>query len=301
MARIPKGLNHFSAAARATRGTNQHWIITLRRKRGVPQGPGGVLRSPEAAKELRDEFLPHFMTAARLQDLTKQGFRMVVESADSVSAPEIHLISGTRVAAQNPQDWLSPSVKWDPAAPAVFFEKCAEAAREGNEKMAFGNQMLYSGQDRSVFGVKDGDPKSPTHFLVLASDVFGNFMDHSFTSEHLNSFFETAFQITRTLDLLDRPIRYVANIGTGFQVGPRVHIHVQSAREGFPSMFPHDYGFSVAEKGTIVAPEGSKPHTEVIRLISERQNVEGFSAEAAAQRKEIDQLLVNQLGQMRSG
>lgn len=299
MAGIPKGLNHFSAAAKATRGTNQHWAITLKGQRAIPQGPGGILRTPEAAKELRETLLPHYMKTAGIQDLTKQGFRLVVEAASSLSAPEIHLISGTRVAAQNPQDWLSPSVKWDPKAPAVFFEKCTEAAVLGNETMAFGNRMLYVEGTRNIFGIMDGDPKSETHFLVLASDIFGNFMDNGFTAKHLNRFFETAFQITRTLNLLDQPIRYVANIGTGFQVGPRVHMHVQIAREGFPSMFPHDYGFSVTEKGTIMAPDGTEIRGEVIRLIKTRQEVTGFSAEAAAQRKGIDRLLINQLGQMR--
>ncbi len=293
-----KTLTYLTAESLIAQGTYRHWRITLKNKRDLPQGPGGILRSPAAVAELRDEFLPNFMLIAGLNDLTRRGFRMVVESADSVCAPEIHLISGQGVAAQNPQDWLSPSVPWNPQAPAVFFEKCAEAAASGQAKMAFGNQMLYAGENRDVFGVRDGDPKSDIHFLILAREAFGNFMDQGFTAEHLNQFFETAFRISHTLMFEFDPVRYTANLGTGFQVGPRVHMHVQHAREDLPSLFPQTYGFSVTKQGTVTAPADSPAHKEVVRLIAARQEIKGFSSEAAAQRRAIDQQLFVKLNRL---
>jgi diadenosine tetraphosphate (Ap4A) HIT family hydrolase len=241
------------------------------------------------------------MRAAGIDCLTEQGFRVAVEVRRQNASPEIHLIAGDRASAQNPQDWLTPSTTWNPSGPAAFFEKCAEAAVAGQERMAFGNQMVYAGGNREIFGVMDGDPKSEIHFLVLATRSFGNFMDADFTVDHMIKFFETAYRICEEMGVLDQHIRLVSNIGTGFQVGARVHMHVQSAREGLPSMFPHDYGFEVGEGGVIRAPEGSEVHGLVTTLIGMRQQIKGFSSHAAEVKQGIDQILLGQLEKIKIG
>ena len=294
MARVMPTAKHFSVRVERNKGIRSHLVLELISKKIRPSGPGGHLRSREAVTELRDTLLPDFMDWAGLHDLTERGLRIAVDILRSDS-PVVHLMAGPKVAAQSPQDWLSPSVAWNPNAPAVFFEKCAAAAREGAETMAFGAQMLYAGKARDSFGVWDGNPKSETHFLVLANDVFGNMMDRGFTAEHLNKFFETAFQICEQLGILDQHVRFVSNIGTGFQVGPRVHMHVQSDKEGLPSMFPQDYGFKVLEDGTVEALQDSKPHREAVRLIELRKKITGFEADKKEARKIIDQLLLDQL------
>jgi diadenosine tetraphosphate (Ap4A) HIT family hydrolase len=254
----------------------------------------GRLDSRAAVAELRDSLLPDFMAQAGIKALTKTGLRIAVDILPN-EPPVVQLMAGDNVPAQNPQDWLSASVCWDPTAPAIFFERCTEAARAGLEKMAFGNRMLYAGEQREVFGVVDGDPKLETHFLVLASSVFGNIMDQGFTSAQLNQFFETAFVLCRQLGILNQPIRYVANTGTGFQVGPRVHLHVLSDRRGLPSMFPSDYGFSVGAGGTIISPTESSAHLDIVDLIGQRQQIKGFSPEAKTARQELDARLLDKL------
>ncbi|MDD5382833.1 MAG: HIT domain-containing protein [Candidatus Margulisbacteria bacterium] len=281
---------YFSGRVEQRLGVKHHLVLDLKGGIEIPKGPGGHLRSREAVAELREELLPDFSAQAGIQELTERGLRMSVDIARN-SSPVIQLIAGPDVAAQSPQDWLSPSVVWNPNAPALFFERCAEAAADGADKMAFGNKMLYADKQREFFGVVDGDLKAETHFLVLARAAFGNILDHGFTADHLNRFFETAFQICKQLGILDQQIRFIANTGTGFQVGPRVHMHVLSSRESLPSMFPVDYGFSVVAGGTIVSPEGSAIHDEVIALIGKRQQIKGFTEQAKTERKAIDSLL----------
>lgn len=295
MTYIPRKSVHFSGRIEHQKGIIYHWILQLKGERKNPSGPGGHLRSREAVEELRDIFLTDFMVSAGLKDLTETGFRLALD-IQRPDSPVIHLMAGKNVAPQNPHDWLSKSLeRWNPAAPAPFFEKCAEAAREGAKTMAFGNQMLYGEGSRDFFGVLDGNPKSETHFLVLAAQTFGNIMDKGFTVDHLNQFFETAFQICQQLGIFDQHTRFVINNGTGFQVGPRVHMHVMSAEKGLPSMFPVDYGFEVSEEGMILQPVGSGKHVEVIDVIKARQQIEGFSPEAKAARLDNNALLLQKL------
>jgi diadenosine tetraphosphate (Ap4A) HIT family hydrolase len=146
----------------------------------------------------------------------------------------------------------------------------------------------------------DGDPKAETHFLVLATETFGNIMDNGFTADHLNNFFEVAYKLCQQLGILGQHVRLVANTGTGFQQSPRVHMHVSSARAGLPSMFPVDYGFSVAENGTVVAPANSSGHQTILELIIQRGKVQGFSPEAKAEKLRIDEQLMYQLARLRT-
>jgi|GEM_PF-2111512 len=274
-----------------------HMRFSYEKIKGGTKRPAGPLGDPETVKELRGNILPRFMEGGEIEDLTEKGFRVAVDIRPPYPSPEVHLISGNDVSAQNPQDWLSPQTKWNPEGPAVFFEKCAWSATRGLEiaPEPFGNRMLYAGKEREVFGVMDGDPKSETHFLVLAVPVFGNIVDAGFTAEHMIKFFETAYQICEEMGILDQHIRFVLNTGTGFQVGARVHMHVQSAKEGLPIMFPEDYGFEVAECGVIRAPADSEVHGLVTTLIRARQQIQGFSSHAVEVKKGIDQILFGQL------
>jgi diadenosine tetraphosphate (Ap4A) HIT family hydrolase len=256
------------------------------------------LGSLAAAAELREQIIPDFMAQAGINNLQESGLRLTVDAAP-YEAPIVRLTAGPDVPAQNPQDWLSPSVVWNPQAKADFFELCAKAAAAGDGTMKFGNEMFYAVGNREIFGVMDGNPKQETHFLVLASAVFGNIMDRGFTAAHLHSFFETAFAICRQLGVMDQPIRYVANTGTGFQQGPRVHLHVLSDHRGLPSMSPEAYGFNVGNKGVISAPAESLAHLEVMNLISRRLEIKEFTAEAKAAKLELDAQLFSKLAALK--
>ena len=285
---------NFSGRVEQRCGVRHHLALQSKGGIEIPKGPGGHLGSREAVAELREIILPDFVAQVGIREMTESGLRLSVDITRKGS-PLVQLMAGPDVAAQNPQDWMSPSVVWNPNAPALFFERCAEAAKEGLDRMAFGNKMLYADEQRDVFGVVDGDPKSETHFLVLGRAVFGNIMDQGFTADHLNRFFETAFQLCRQLGILDQQIRFVANTGTGFQVGPRVHMHVISSRESLPSMFPVDYGFKVVAGGTIVSSEGYAVHDEVIALIEKRRGIGGFTEKAKMERMALDLLLLKKL------
>jgi hypothetical protein len=60
-------------------------------------------------------------------------------------------------------------------------------------------------------------------------------------------------------------------------------------------MFPVDYGFKVVAGGTIVSPEGSAVHDEVIALIEKRRGIGGFTEKAKMERMALDSLLLKKL------
>jgi diadenosine tetraphosphate (Ap4A) HIT family hydrolase len=292
---------YFYAGVVRGKGITHHFL--LERKENATPGPGGHLGSREAVTELRETWLPAFLEKAGINNLTEKGFRLSVDIG-LTRPPVVQLMAGPDVPAQCPQDWRSPSVVWAPFAPAAFFEQSAEAAKKGaaTMPMPFGNRMLYSGERKdylgtNFFGVVDGDPKAPTHFLVLAAESFGNILNLS--NESLCRFFEAAFALCQRMETRAQPIKYVTNIGTGFQVGPRVHMHVLSSPGKLPSIFPTDYGFQVGKGGTITSPPASPEHDAVIDLIERRKQVKGFSPEAKAERGKIDLELMAKLEPLR--
>lgn len=289
---------YFSGRVEQSKGILHHHALQLKNHNIRCLGPGGHFGSRAAVAELRATILPNFMRQTGIQNLTERGLRIAVD-IEKNGLPRVHLMAGPDVAAQNPQDWLTASEKWDPTASGLFFEKCAAAAQDGLAKMAFGNSMLYVGEEKDIFGVMDGDPKADIHFLILSASVFGNVMDDNFTADHLSRFVETAHHLCQRLGIINQPIRFVANTGTGFQMGPRIHMHVMSAQAGLPSLFPVDYGFTVGAGGIIAAPPHSQKHNEVISLIEERLGIKGFSPEAAMLRKGIDMLILHKLGPLR--
>jgi len=291
--KVPTARN-FSIRVVKNKDVPKHLVLHLNERKTKPTGPGGHLKRQAAVVELRNKILPDFMAWAELKDLTKTGFRVAID-IEKAEDPVIHLMAGVGVAAQSPQDWLSPPVIWNPNAPALFFEKSAEAAKNNSENMAFENKMLYSSSNRNIFGVVDGDPKAPTHFLILAQNTFGNIMDKGFTAQDLNKFFETAYNLCQQMGILDQHIRLVANTGTGFQVGPRVHMHILSDKDRLPSMFPVDYGFELYEDGTLFKPKTQVIRMSIMNLINRRLKIEGFSAEANQLRQTIDLRLMRKL------
>ncbi|MFC1511161.1 HIT domain-containing protein [Candidatus Margulisiibacteriota bacterium] len=290
-----RGLKHYSWRCETRPDGTRSRLMYLAKAGETPKGPGGHLRSREAVTELRDVAMPDFMAWAGIRELTHKGFRMIVEIGPPGSPLVVQLITGTRVAPQNPQDWLSAAKEWDPNGPARFFDAAARAARQEFRNMEdpFHNLMFYAGREREVFGVVDGDPKSETHFLVLAAEPFQHVMDPRFTADYLIKYFETAYQICEEMGISGQHIRFVTNVGSGFQEGARVHMHGQSARAGLPSMSPAAYGFGVDTGGVIIAPPNSERHGRVITLIESRK-------EPGADKSRIDRELLAVLEELKS-
>ncbi len=285
----PLSSSHFSVQRNNQRGLPHHYVLS------PSVESGGHLVSPELIGDLRENVVPAFMLLAGVTDLTQTGFRMVVDITPPVK-PTIHLVAGVGVPNLSPQDWRTPqTTSWNPQDEAPFFDSCAEAAGESLEQMKFGLGMLYAGDERDVFGVYDGDPKAKTHFLMLAAQRFGTMVDEEFTAKHWVKFFQNTYKILESLGLTNQPTRYIVNSGAGYQLAPRLHMHVQNSKGSMPRIFPHDYDFEIFPDGTILAPVGSSKHAAVIALIDQRQTIEGFSNEAIAQRKEIDQKILDAL------
>lgn len=244
-------------------------------------------------RDFKSSVLPAFMEQAGITDLRENGFRMIVNIGDQVKPTEIHLISGENVPAFCPQDWLSLPLTWDPDAPAPFFELCAEAARAKQPTMKFGNRLFHVDGLEGAFGVTDGDPKVENHLLVLAIERFATMADPAFTVEYWQKFFSCAERIIKTLELENNPTRYIANFGNNFQAGPRVHMHIHNSSSGLLSPFPQDYGFLVGDQGIISAPDNSPKHQQVVDLIKQGLQINGFSTEAKAEKAGIDKKILN--------
>lgn len=264
---------------------------------------GGHLQSEAAIIELKDKIIPAFMHWAGITDIRTRGFRIVVEAGPELKQTQVHLIAGnenTPLLSQNPQDWLSPPVQWNPdVESAPFFDFCSLAATQGDVLMRFGQKMLYAPDQRTVFGVIDGDPKSETHFLVLASQAFSCILDPGFTIDYLIKFFEVAYALSEQQGINKQTIRLVINTGQGAQAGPRVHLHVQSSSGKLPSMFPVTYGFSITPEGIIQPPSNSGIHIDIIDLIRERLAIKGFSPEAKQARLVLDAQIMHALAQIK--
>jgi len=249
-------------------------------------------------EEIRGEILPEFMRSFDL-NADQSGFRLVIESDRRNNSFNCHLMAGEGVPAQNPQDWTtSTRTRWKRRAegdPPSFFDLCAEAASRNAPEMKFGNAMLYPNLTDGVFGVKDGDPKAELHFLVLAGWPCGNMADTGFTSQLWYAFFLSALRILIDHNADNHHIRYIANCGSGFQVGPRVHMHVLASIHPLPSVFPSDYGFEISPDGTIKAPYEGKEQEEIIKLIRQRALIQGFSEKARIERKRLDSDLLRHL------
>ncbi|MFH1541661.1 MAG: hypothetical protein ABIE84_01035 [bacterium] len=286
-------INHFSAIHVFSKGVAHHYLLQSKVMAKDLTGDGGHLGSREAVRELSDRILPAFATVSGTSDTQRQGFRIVVDISPGEMA-RVQLLAGEGVPAQSHQDWRTAGSKWDPNGPAFIFKKGAEAARNGWTN-AFGDgngpKMFYSGEDRNFFGLVPGDLKAPIHWLIMTQERFGNIMDKGFTAEHLIKLFETAYALLEEKGLNDQPIRLVANTGTGFQAGERVHLHVMVSPHGFFTMFPQDLGFFVKPDGTIEAPEGSRPHQNIIRMIDRRKRYAEFTPSHAQERAKIDAIL----------
>jgi diadenosine tetraphosphate (Ap4A) HIT family hydrolase len=232
----------------------------------------------EPADKLRNIILPGFICQHDLNAETK-GLRLVIGIEPASPALRIDLFAGDGsrgVPAQNPQDWILPTTNpWQRFSPGriSFLDRCAEAALRELPALPSefgGNQLLFPLGNSAVFAVMDGDPKAPVHFLVLASEPYGNMADDNFTAELWGAFFQAAARVLS--EKADNCYaRLVANFGGGFQVGPRVHLHVMASPEPFPSLFPADYGFIENQDGSISAPAGSQKHEEAIALLQSRK------------------------------
>lgn len=225
-------------------------------------------------------------------DGDQKGFRLVIENDRSINSFTCHLMAGEGVPAQNPQDWMTSTrtkwVKYAEGAPPSFLDLCAEAASRNAPEVSPGRALLYPKIVDGVFGIRDGDPKADLHFMVLASQPYGNMADKEFTGLLWYAYFLSAMKILAEHNADNDHIRYIANCGSGFQVGPRVHLHVLASPRPLPSIFPSDYGFEISSDGTIEAPSGGKAQNVIINLIQQRRLIQGFSKEALNRRKRLD-------------
>jgi hypothetical protein len=258
-----------------------------------------ALKDQDLIGMLRTGIVPEFMSHANIGDLKSRGFRMVIDIFSYNEPAEINLIAGSdavRVPNVNPQDWLVPGCEsWDPDSPAPFFEACSDAARQGLERMRFGNRIILTDPSRGVFAVEDGDPKATTHHLMMKTLSAGTMIDPNFTERDWLGFFSGAVEIIRRHEATSQAARLVANFGNHFQQGPQVHMHVMTKMGFFPEMFPQHYGFNVLTNGVIEAVPGNLTQERVVRLIVERGNIKGFTPDAMAARKTIDHELFDLL------
>jgi len=241
--------------------------------------------------ELRDTIIPDFAKAAgvNLNGLSENGFRFIVDVLPGEHSAIINLLAGDDAPNPNPQDWTTARpTSWDPTQPVPFFEMSAEAAKAKLQTMKFGNRIFNVDGEDKVFGVVDGDPKADTHFLMLTRHPYATMVAEGFTDDLWLRYFMGAYGILKTLGVENQQYRFVANFGMGFQMSPRVHMHVLSSPQGLPGTFPEEYGFTVGSGGIILAPAGSAVHRMIIELIEERRRMTGFAPEKVSKRKELD-------------
>ncbi|MCX5748935.1 MAG: hypothetical protein NTZ10_01635 [Candidatus Saganbacteria bacterium] len=257
----------------------------------------------ESVKRLREELISEFIKAAGVQDLTKNGFRFVVDFRPRISDAKVYLFAGKDTPNINPQDWMiSKPEKWEPAPKGSFYFLCAEAAAERSPRMKYGNSLLYPSEGSEVFGVMDGDPKSDIHFLMMTRKNFSSMLDPGFTTAHWNTYFWGAAEILNSMKAGEMYQRISANFGLGFQTAARVHMHVQAypgepTTVFVPPLFPEDIGLEVKPGGIIAAPAtlpgnirlyGNLMKQALLKLIDDRSKVKGSDSGSKAERSRLD-------------
>jgi diadenosine tetraphosphate (Ap4A) HIT family hydrolase len=278
---------------RSSIGANCHVVLNAR-------GLSGHIVGPEPIKDLRSEVLS-FSREAGISDLTKSGMRMVIDVANPENPAEVHLFAGEGTPCACFQDWRNSMGQWNPNTTSPFLEAVDEAAKDRLPVMKFGPLMFYPFEDSEVVGVSDGDPKADVHFVMLATKVFRTMLDPGFNEAYWIKFLEGAYKVLNFLNIEKKHTRFIVNTGNGFQNGPRVHMHVLNSRDEFPSLFPQDYGFLVGNDGKILAPTGSFAHETIIQMIEKRIAIQGFTPEAAEQRKKSDETILSLLKQLGYG
>ena len=178
-------------------------------------------------------------------DYLQHGLRFVVEPHEW---PARLSITQKPVAAQNFSDWLKPKVQWQSGletGQGGFFEKCTLAALQANPPQINDAPIAFlTPQDKSVFAVKDGSPKSPGHYLILTTAPRANMLDTNFTKDEWLKSFQLAYKLFAEKAKPGQQLRIIANIGQDYQRGPHFNLHVQWDDE-FMSFDPEDYGFTV--------------------------------------------------------
>jgi diadenosine tetraphosphate (Ap4A) HIT family hydrolase len=113
-------------------------------------------------------------------------------------------------------------------------------------------------------------------------------LDDGFTPDILFEMFNGAQEMLNEMKKQDQMVRFVMNIGKGFQSTARPHLHVMTSRNGLTMLSPEDYRFELNEDGTALTPVGSVIHDSIIRLIEKRRGITGFSSKYMADRKKLD-------------
>lgn len=293
----------FSIAEHRPSGYQKHLVLQIanpRSREGLATR-GGHLGNRMALVELWGEVIPAFMKEADISSVAQAGYRLAVEVPGTDDPILIHLIAGTRavpVLSQNPHEWRSAPVVWNPfLRKPAFFDGCAASAAKGLKRVRspFGNPVYYARGGRSVFGVRDGDPKSPTHFLVLAQQPLSCIEDPGFTADRFIQFFEVAYAICEQMGINRQGVRLVMNTGQGVQAGPRVHMHVQSDPAGLVSMWPNDYGLGITQEAKVSPIKAHPLHAAVIEAMERRPAINARTPEGLAERSQLDIKLVDDL------
>ena len=252
---------------------------------------------------IRRDLLPRFMDDARIQDVTKNGLRMVMDVPCLTGEAEVTLESGPDVPAPNIQSWRAPkNYSWDPAIVNPMFKEALESFSANLGTLPTrGNKLYYSGASRKLlFGVFNSDPQASFHVLVMPRDNYVHILDDGLTDELFVDAFRFAFMTVRNFGASNGPIRIFANAGAGYQGVPRLHIHAQGFNFRMNSLLPEDHGFIVGQGGIVDAPEGPSGinHKQMIDLVTKRDEIKGFTPEAKAKRAEIDRDIYNLFNMM---
>ncbi|MFA4904898.1 MAG: hypothetical protein WC645_00090 [Candidatus Margulisiibacteriota bacterium] len=238
----------FSIERNLARQLPNHYLLRSKKREA------GGLTSPALIRELKDNVIPAFRLALG------QEFRLVADTPQAWMTPEINLLSGEGISQVNPQDWRTPRKQ--------FSRRCSPVTN---------GHTLY--RNEKVIGVGAMDPKSAVHFFVLSLRQLNSLAEAEV--ELWIDFFKGAEQILATLNGRAQYIRYTIGVGVGYQNFPGAYLEVQGSTNSLPSFFPQDYGFSVNKEGVIEAPEGSRPHQELITTIDNRRSSENCSCREA--------------------
>lgn len=191
-------------------------------------------------------------------DYLQQGMRFIIEPHEW---PAKISLTNKPVAAQNFTDWLNPKAPWQPGLAkdqGGFFEKCAQAALSSAPPLINGAPIEFlSPEDKTVFAVKDGSPKTPGHYLILTTAPRANMLDPNFTTEEWIKTFQLAYLLFNKYAKPGQQLRLNSNNGQYMQRGPLYNFHVQFD-EGFIPFDPTELGYTVDPETYCVQDDGSE-------------------------------------------
>jgi hypothetical protein len=201
------------------------------------------LAKPTIITKLRNTILEY--TTAHHIDGIQHGFRLIIDIPQNCWGIKAY-ITDKPVAAQNFSDWLTPKADWKPGlgqGEGGFFEKCAITALQSPDTLINGAPIEFlNAEDKTVFAVQDGSPKTPFHYLIMTTAPRANILDNNFTLEEWHKTFELAYKLLKEKTNPEDQYRLIFNAGPGNQRGARHTVHVQADND-LLSFDPEELGY----------------------------------------------------------